>query len=236
MTEHEVTEDAARSSRALGPKGVDVASVVVFVTLWIALAARVAGAASGPQLLASLALALPAGYLAADLTSGLVHWFADTFFEERTPLIGPLLIEPFRDHHRNPEDITHHGFFEINGNNCLVAIPLLAALWLWSEADGSAAIFGVALALCTTAAVVATNQIHCWAHSRQAELPHAVVWLQRHGLILSAEHHARHHEGANDRSYCVTCGWLNPLLDRFRLFARLTHWIRQRSRRPGAHV
>jgi plasmanylethanolamine desaturase len=56
------------------------------------------------------ALAVAAGYLAADLASGLVHWFCDRFFEQDTPLIGRVLIHPFREHHREPRAMVRHGF------------------------------------------------------------------------------------------------------------------------------
>jgi ubiquitin-conjugating enzyme E2 variant len=211
----------------------DVASVVAFALLWVALAARLVGSADALVLLACFTFALPIGYLVADFVSGLVHWFADSFFEENAALIGPLFIEPFREHHRDPAGITRHGFFEITGNNCLVTIPVLAAFWLWGERTGP---FAVALVLSTALAVFATNPIHRWAHSRKQDLPRSVVWLQQRGLILSAHHHAKHHAGANERAYCVTCGWLNPVLDRFDLFGRLRNWVRRRGRRPGAHA
>jgi hypothetical protein len=210
--------------------------VVIFGMLWLALAARLAGALSGPALLAVLVFAIPTGHLLADLASGLAHWFADTFFEERTPVIGRLLIEPFREHHRDPAGITRHGFFEISGNNCLVTIPALGALWLWGSVESQAAGFGLALALSGAFSILATNQFHCWAHTPPRDLPRAAAWLQQRGLILSQRQHARHHSGSNDRAYCVTCGWLNPVLDRFQIFSRIESGVRFLRRRPGAHA
>jgi len=238
----------SKASRALPLRLLDVVSVVVFSLLWLVLAVRLVGAAtlssistpSTPwQLIASLAVALPTGYLAADLVSGVIHWVADSFFDETTPLIGSLLIQPFREHHRDPEGITRHGFFEAAGNSCLVTLPPLAALWLWGATGGPAgivAIFGLAVALCAALGVFATNLIHRSAHVPEANQRASIAALQRCGLILSAGHHAQHHQGANDCAYCVTCGWLNPLLDRFDVFGRLAAWIHQRSRRPGAHA
>lgn len=229
----------ARPARALPQILIDVLSVVVSALLWVALAARLASEATPWQLLASLALALPLGYLAADLVSGLIHWFADSFFDDATPLIGSLLIAPFREHHRDPEAITRHGFLETTGNSCLVTIPPLGALWLWGASDGTSgvlAVFGLAVALCAALGVFATNMIHRAAHAREADIRGPIATLQRSGLILSAAHHAQHHRGANNRAYCVTCGWLNPVLDRFDVFGRLAAWIRLHGRRPGAHA
>lgn len=168
--------------------------------------------------LAPLSLAL--GFLAADFVGGAVHWFADTYFDPGTPVVGPLLIEPFRDHHLSPEGITAHGVLELLGNNALGTLPLAVILLSFGGAldgAGSQVVHGIVTGLAI--ALFATNGFHCWAHMERP--PSVVGWLQKSGLVLGREAHARHHQGAHDRSYCVTSGWLNPLLDRWRFFARV---------------
>ena len=82
------------------------------------------------------------GYLAADLVSGLVHWAADTWGSPDLPVIGPAVLGPFREHHRDPLAITRHDFVETNGNNCLISLPVLGlALWLAPGPDGSGSLF-----------------------------------------------------------------------------------------------
>jgi ubiquitin-conjugating enzyme E2 variant len=66
------------------------------------------------------------GVLMADFASGTVHWIGDRYFREDTPLIGPLLIEPFREHHRDPRGITTHGLIELHGNTGLPVVWMLA--------------------------------------------------------------------------------------------------------------
>ena len=56
-------------------------------------------------------------YLAADLASGFVHFLADNFGSEETPILGPNFIEPFRDHHVDPKGITRNDLVDNNGNN-----------------------------------------------------------------------------------------------------------------------
>jgi ubiquitin-conjugating enzyme E2 variant len=160
-----------------------------------------------------LLAAAAAGLLAADFASGAAHWFCDTFFEEDTPLIGRRLIAPFREHHRDPLAMTRHGFLEMNGNNCLALVPLLAlAVLLWPAApatpSGRFAAFFVA---CFFLSTVATNRFHGWAHDPAP--PAAVRWLQERGLILAPKRHGRHHAAPYAQAFCVTNGWLNPLLD-----------------------
>ena len=49
-----------------------------------------------------VALAIPMGVLGGDLVSGVVHWAADTYCSEDTPVVGPSLVKPFRLHHVYP--------------------------------------------------------------------------------------------------------------------------------------
>jgi ubiquitin-conjugating enzyme E2 variant len=205
--------------------------IAVAAGLWIDLAAgagrSLAGAGSGAW------VALPAaalGVLAADFATGTVHWFCDRFFREQTPLVGPMLIRPFREHHRDPAAMTRHGLLELHGNS---AIPVIAALLLaralpvvgaGSGGGTWRAAFEVGLAV-FLAASMATNQFHLWAHHPRP--PRAVRWLQRRGIILSPERHALHHRGGFDRSYCMTSGLLNPWLDRVDFFGALERAIRR---------
>ena len=154
-----------------------------------------------------LLLAAAAGYAMADVASGLTHWFCDTFFREDTPGIGPVLIHPFREHHRDPAAMTRHGFLELTGNSCLGVAPLLGfAVWRpWSPLlDAGLVAFALAL--------FGTNLFHKWAHSER--VPRVVGWLQRCHLILNPARHRVHHTPPNKTAYCVTSGWMNAVLDR----------------------
>jgi ubiquitin-conjugating enzyme E2 variant len=142
---------------------------------------------------------LAAGYAAADVASGITHWFADNFFAEDTPILGPLLIYPFRDHHRDPLAITRHSLVELLGNSALALLPVLLLP------------ISAALLLSFSSALLVTNLLHRWAHAAQPPSP--IRRLQRLRLILSPESHQLHHI-SGDRAYCVTSGWMNPLLDR----------------------
>ena len=169
---------------------------------------------SAPLDLPALALGGLAGYLAADFASGLVHWFCDRFFEEDTRLIGPILIRPFREHHRDPLAMTRHGFLELTGNSCLGLAPVLTLAWGWS---GGAWLDALVLAFAGGA--VLTNVLHKWAHAATA--PAVVRWLQRRRLVLAPAAHRLHHRDGYAGGYCVTSGWMNPVTDRLRLFAGL---------------
>jgi ubiquitin-conjugating enzyme E2 variant len=205
---------------------VEGAAVVVFVVLVAGLLSGLLRGATTTWRWAALLLALPLGYLLADFLSGCAHWFCDTFFEETTPVIGALLIAPFREHHVDPQAITRHGFLELNGNSALALVPLLG--WMWWRGDALGVSFGATLLQATAVfgslALMATNQLHRWAH--EAEPPRLARWLQRRGLILRPEHHAAHHRPPHEGAYCITAGWLNAALDRVRFFARCERALR----------
>lgn len=185
----------------------EAVAVTLFFALLALLATRVVRDAPEGTRTLLLVLGAIAGYALADVASGLIHWFCDTFFREDTPCIGRVLIFPFREHHRDPTAMTRHGFLELTGNSCLGVSPILGlAAWRpWSPII-DAGLIAFALAL------FGTNLFHKWAHS--AEVPGIVRWLQQCNVILNPARHQVHHTPPNKKAYCVTNGWMNVLLDR----------------------
>ncbi len=156
------------------------------------------------------------GYLTADFLSGVVHWAGDTLGDETTPVIGKNFVMPFRQHHVDPKEISTHDFIETNGNNCIVVLAPLAFAYLVMPDETGFWFFLSTLMGFLALFIVATNQFHKWAHSDTP--PRAAVLLQRWGLILSPDHHNIHHALPHDRQYCITVGWMNPLLNRIQFF------------------
>ena len=177
------------------------------------------------ELLWLAALAIPLAFVLGDFVGGLVHWAADTYFSEDTPVVGPALVKPFRQHHIFPRDICTHTLVSLVGNVCILAVPVLALclflLWVSQHGLLAFAILGTTL---MAAATVATNVFHKWAHQ---ERPSAGVrWLQRLRLVLEPRHHQLHHTEPFERHYCITNGWLNPLLNKIRFFRKLEATLR----------
>jgi len=196
----------------------DWTSLLSYAALACWLAARLAPQVpQRPWLVLTAALL---GYLAADLVSGLVHWAADTWGCPDLPVIGPAVLRPFREHHRDPLAITRHDFVETNGNNCLISLPVLGlAIWLSPGRDGAGSVFLPSVLGALVFWVLLTNQFHKWAHlPRPSPL---VAGLQRWHVILPPAHHQLHHTRPFTSHYCITTGWLNWPLGWARAFPLL---------------
>ena len=173
------------------------------------------------------------GLVLGDFASGVVHWAADTYGDESTPIIGRSMVRPFRVHHVRPLEICEHGIVETLGNSCIVAAPVLKlaiVIAAFCETSATTA-FATFTATLTVGVTVATNQFHKWAH--QAAPPRFVRFLQRARLILSPEHHREHHTAPFESSYTITNGWLNPLLNRTRFFRGLEGALRAFGVKPS---
>ena len=170
-------------------------------------------------------LAALLGILAADFTSGFVHWMFDTWGSIDTPVVGRLAIRTFRHHHVDAKAITRHGFIETNGHNFGLSFPV-AIIGVLVVRPATATLLDVFIGMALLSLVVfnaATSQIHKWAH--QTERPYFVQLLQRARLIVSPEHHAGHHSAPHTRNYCITVGWLNGTLRAVRFFETLERVI-----------
>jgi ubiquitin-conjugating enzyme E2 variant len=200
--------------------GVAISSAL-FVTLLVRVVVALAAGTSAWLVLPAFFL----GYLFADLISGTAHWFCDTFFAEDTPAIGKTVIQPFRDHHVHPQRITGYRFIEQDTTNFfLLLLPLAVAFWLGAPQPGSVgALFWCCCLQGLATGSFGTNLFHKWAHERKP--PVVVRRLQRSGLILEPERHQRHHRDYS-RGFCVTSGWMNPLLDALRFFPRVELVVR----------
>jgi plasmanylethanolamine desaturase len=197
----------------------EISAIGLFAAAATGLAVELGDALENAAAWVALVSSIITGYVFADLVSGIVHWMADRYGEETTPLVGNSFIRPFREHHRDPDAIVRHDFIETNGSNCIVSAPCLTAAFFGLSAtpDSLLSIFllGTILFLCL--AVFGTNQFHKWAHADRA--PCLIQFLERAGVILGAHHHDIHHTAPFRKNYCITTGWWNPLLERSRFFA-----------------
>jgi ubiquitin-conjugating enzyme E2 variant len=165
------------------------------------------------------------GYVAADFISGLVHWIGDTWGNPSMPIVGQYFIRPFREHHVDQTAITRHPFTETNGANCLETMVILLPTVAFLSASASPLVLGFhVFAFAMTMGVFGTNQFHKWSHLPVERQPKIIKALQKVGLILAPKHHAKHHAAPHDTYYCITVGWLNPILAKIKFFKGM-EWL-----------
>lgn len=190
--------------------------VAAFLLLSVAVRLGLAVQLDGRELVWILALA-PVAWMTADLASGIVHWALDSYGDPDTPVLGPRLIAPFRRHHHLPREILERTGVQAIDDPSVAALPVLT-LCLVATVLGAPPV-PVAFVTIAITGLVFANVFHRWAHDPNP--PRYARLLQRLGVALHPKEHARHHLRPNDRAYCITCGWLNPVLERVQLFERL---------------
>ena len=215
----------------LGLTVVKGVALLVAVSVLVLFSTRMIDPLLTPSAWPWFAPGLVVGYLLADLLSGTVHWFCDSFFAPDTPLIGRRVIHPFRDHHDHPDAINQYGFLEQDSTNSVILIPPLVLALRSGALDvtSASAVFVHGLLFAFAICSLGTNVFHKWAHA--PSVPPGVRWLQRRGIILSPEAHDLHHN-AYTHGYCVTHGWMNVILDPVDFFGRAERLIGAVIRRP----
>jgi plasmanylethanolamine desaturase len=192
---------------------IEVVSMTAFVVLTALCLSRVGGEVVDRFSWLTAVIVVGAsllGYATADFLSGVVHFLFDNFGSPDTPVLGQKFIKPFRDHHDDPTAMTHGDAISVNADNCLACLPFLVPVVVLLD-FGSHPYFG-SFFVSLLFFVMVTNQLHKWAH--MADRPMFVNWLQQRHIVLSVDHHQRHHTAPFNSNYCITWGILNPVLER----------------------
>lgn len=193
----------------------DAASLTTFFVLVLSWLLRLDAPASSWWI---IVVGIGVAHVLADFASGIVHWIWDTWGSPDWPVIGRMFVRPFREHHEKPLEITKHDFLELNGASSFATLPLLAAGYEIAGTEGSSALFGSMVLGWTSVMILLTNLCHRWAHDETDRPGKVVRALQRWGILLSHAAHDVHHQPPHTRAYCITHGWLNPILDGIRFF------------------
>ncbi|XP_010429223.1 PREDICTED: fatty acid desaturase 4-like 2, chloroplastic [Camelina sativa] len=180
-------------------------------TVFASFAKSIIGA-FGSNLWFEPALAGFAGYIIADLGSGVYHWATDNYGDSSTPLVGTH-IEDSQDHHKWPWTITKRQFannlYLLARGTTLTVLPIDLAF-----DDPVFHGFVSTFAFC----VLFCQLFHAWAHGTKSKLPPLVVWLQDIGLLVSRTRHVNHHRAPYNNNYCVVSGVWNKVLDESNVF------------------
>jgi plasmanylethanolamine desaturase len=161
---------------------------------------------------AMLLVEILAVVLLADLVSGVVHWWEDSYAKLDGGPLKQVAIDNLR-HHARPREFLTKGYWASSWDLWLLgalAVAASAALGLFSW---HVVLFAVVVAN--------ANQVHKWTHRTREENGPVIGTLQRLHLLQTARHHSRHHQGSRDTHYCVLTNFLNPLLEEVQLWRRL---------------
>ncbi|CAG5086625.1 Oidioi.mRNA.OKI2018_I69.PAR.g11288.t1.cds [Oikopleura dioica] len=162
------------------------------------------------------------GIVIADFFSGLVHWGADTYFSVDTPVLGPALIRPFREHHIDATAMCQHDFVETNADTFSLMIPTLSISFFNFMMGNKPDIDGAFDLMHLTMAVFVgfTNEFHKLSHTHRG-VSSFVRFLQKCWLILPPNHHRIHHVRPHSNYYCITVGWLDPLFEHIQFWRKV---------------
>lgn len=171
-----------------------------------------------------------AGYLLADLLSGIVHCVLDNI-SSKDFLSEPLFPEKLssfsfleevaltaQGHHPFPKQITKSSYWYSTWDSYLLMLPILAmgVASSYYGYDTGAYMLGI-----TAFLVPQANYTHALAHGKSAKNSF-VKFLQKTGIILSPKEHNIHHKNT-DLNYCSLSGHMNWLLNPVTAAGRSTY-------------
>jgi sterol desaturase/sphingolipid hydroxylase (fatty acid hydroxylase superfamily) len=152
--------------------------------------------------------AIFAAYLITDFLNGLVHLYMDNNDRYDSPA-GPLIAN-FHLHHKIPQYKKRNLFFVYfnESGSKIWLVGYLAAVAVMPEVfavDSTVMYILVYTGILSSFAEVS----HYLCHSSTSA---TVIFLEKTGLLLSKQHHAKHHLKDNT-SYAFLNGFSDPLLD-----------------------
>ncbi len=136
-----------------------------------------------------------------------IHWFLDTW----TVSNDSLRIRTFnqaKTHHYYPHLVVEKDIFARN-DDAIYGSIMFGTIYLICYSSLNVQIFMYS----TMLSVLASLEIHRYAHMPVNQVPHVIRLLQRSGIILSRESHYRHHNGKFHQSYDLMSGIMNTIVD-----------------------
>ena len=146
----------------------------------------------------------------AEFAAGAVHWFEDAYVREDTPVLGRFMARANIVHHHYPRHMTRHNWWQSSWDLCLLSALIVLAAWACGALTWEVWLFAILAAN--------ANEIHKWAHRTKAENGPVITFLQKMGVLQTAQHHARHHTDPKNSHYCTITNFANTVLDGIRFW------------------
>jgi hypothetical protein len=159
------------------------------------------------------------GVALADFISGTLHWLEDSYGDEEWPILGHYVIQPNLHHHTSPSEFVQGSYWMRNRSVLVIAALVGGIFWALNWVN----------IVTITALIVGShaNEIHSWAHKPSGKVSKLIRFGQKHGILLGAFHHWQHHKDNLDTHYCTITNFVNPVLDRLKVFRAIerTVWL-----------
>ncbi len=147
---------------------------------------------------------------AADLLTGIVHWWEDAYGNPNWKLLGRSVIIPNLEHHRSPRAFIKGTYWTRINTSLGLGIILIALCWVFHILNFYS-VFAILLA-------AHGNEFHRFAHQTNKENGKFITALQNVGILQSRRHHGLHHQSPYVHHYCVVTNYLNPVLELIRFW------------------
>lgn len=156
-------------------------------------------------------------WLSADLITGIMHWWEDSYGNPNWPIIGKHVVEPNLIHHKQPNKLLEGSYWNRINTSFFAATAIGAILW-WAGFHSWQVI--VCLLFC-----VQGNEIHAMSHRPDKTTSRIVRFLQKTGIFQSKKAHRWHHRAPYETSFCVMTDFLNPILNKIEFWRKLEYLI-----------
>ena len=156
-----------------------------------------------------------AAALYTDIMSGLLHLVLDNPIMNTWPIIGKEALA-FQGHHFDPSGIARGPILDmVREDHSLVFIGMLV-FFLFRPT--SANLLKFSLWFCFFSHFMMAS--HRWSHTHPKYLHWSIKAAQKYGLIMTTEHHSKHH-ASYDCNFSIFNGLSNPLLNKL---IYIIHW------------
>lgn len=172
------------------------------------------GAAVG--LAATAGASLFAGYMAADVVSGVLHHWADNYANPKSenPFVRKFAKQAQR-HHFHPRGLGNYTPSAWASPVSLVSwAPLVAA----NLADAPVPVLAGTLSLVLGTTIYGV--FHMWSHKRQDDVPPIGRFLQKAHVAVSPQAHNKHHGLPWNSDFCLVSGLMNKPLQAIKFWPR----------------
>lgn len=168
------------------------------------------------------------GMLVADFVSGVMHWTFDTWGSSDTLFWGEYIVKSFREHHSKPHMILKRGWIESNGIQ-IVLVTLFHIFYIIFLEDNlpvciSDSAYKTVFLMVVYMMISVTNEIHKLCHYPK-RCGYFVETLRLLRIIPNFNEHKKHHSYPFDDNYCLSTGWMNPILRRFQFWRKVEYYV-----------